>query len=67
MTSTGLGDHCGRLCGGGPNLRCHRGNGEEGVDVRDLLDVEFMGLGNLNVEHQERGSNQELLQSLEPG
>lgn len=52
---------------GGLNLRCHSGNGEEGVDVRDLLDVEFMGLGNLNVEHQERGSNQELLQSLEPG
>lgn len=24
--------------------------GEEGVDVRDLLDIESMGLGNLNVE-----------------
>lgn len=48
-------------------MRCHSGNGEEGVDVRDLLDVEFMGLGNLDVEHQERGSNQGLLQSLEPG
>lgn len=34
----------------GLNLRCHSGNGEEGVAVRDLVDVGSMGLDNLNVE-----------------
>lgn len=34
----------------GLNLRCHSGNGEEGMDMRDLVEVEFIGLGNLDVD-----------------
>lgn len=33
----------------GLNLRCHSGNGEEGMDMRDLVEVEFIVLGNLDV------------------
>lgn len=34
----------------GLNLICDSGNGEEEVGMRDLVEVEFIGLGNLDVE-----------------
>lgn len=49
------------------NLRCHSGNGEEGMDMRDLVEVEFIGLGTWMLTFQEKGRNQRLLQSLESG
>lgn len=34
----------------GLNLRCHSGNGEKGMEMRDPVEVEFIGLGNLDVD-----------------
>lgn len=34
----------------GLNLKCHSINGEEMMNMRDLVEVEFIGLGNLDVE-----------------
>lgn len=38
LARAGSGDHCDRL--EGLNLRCHSRNGEVGMDVRDLVDIE---------------------------
>lgn len=32
------------------NLRCHSGLGEKGTAMRDLMEVELIGLGNLGVD-----------------
>lgn len=60
LASTGLGGHCDRL--GGSGLEMPQWKWRGGVAVRDLVDIESMGLGNLNVEVSEKGSNQGLHQ-----
>lgn len=48
LALVGLGDHS--IGKGGLSLRCHSGHGEEGMAKSDLVEVEFIGPGNFDVE-----------------
>lgn len=46
------------------NLRCHNGLGEKGTAVRDLMEVEFIGLGNLGVDMSRKRQESEITPKL---